>query len=98
MMRKAQKIKSLVKELRNNLSVRRVEARSGAVTVIASCDKQLVSMEIDNFALPNPPDMAKIKESFLAASNEALKKAEKELKKEAGKSLEELDILPTGLF
>lgn len=98
MMRKAQKIKPTIEELRGNLSAMRVEAESGAVRVTASCDKQLVSIEIDHSALPNPPDMAAIKESFLAASNEALKKAEKELKKEAKKALEELDILPSGLF
>ncbi len=98
MMRKAQKIKPKIKELRGNLSAKRVEAQSGMVTVTASCDKQLVSIEIDSSALPNPPDMAQLKESFLTASNEALKKAEKEFKKEAKKALEELDILPSGIF
>lgn len=98
MMQKAQKMKSRIGELRDNLSAMHVEAESGAVKVTASCNKQLVSIDIDYEALPSPPDMEEIKESFLAASNEALKKAEKKLKKEAKKALGELDMLLPGIF
>ncbi|GMT42328.1 MAG: hypothetical protein IEMM0002_0739 [bacterium] len=98
MMRKLQDARSKVDELRVELTARRVEAECGAVKVVASCNKQLVSMEVDRESLSDPLDMVELKKSFLAASNEALEKAEKELKEEGKKALGEFETILPGLF
>jgi len=97
LLRNAQNIKPKVQEKIDELSERRVEGVSGAVRVVASCDKQIVSIEIDG-AGENPPADGKIKEDIVKASNSALKKANIVLKEETNKLLGEIGLFFPGLF
>jgi hypothetical protein len=95
---KAQKIKSGVSDARQRLSARHVEAVSpdNMVRVVASCDKQIVSVEIK-------PELAargakEVESAVTATTNEALKKAEAVLKEEFEKTLGDIGLNFPGLF
>jgi DNA-binding protein YbaB len=95
---KAQKLKSGVSGARERLSRLRVEATSpdGLVRVVASGDKQIVSIETrPELASKEPAEAKGILEQ---TCNEALKKAEGLLKEEIDKTLGELGINFPGLF
>lgn len=93
---KAQKIQSQIADMRQRLAAHRVEAVSpdGAVKVVASGDKQIVSIEIQE-EFQRSPDVAKV---VAETSNEALKKAEIKLKEELNAALESAGIHLPGLF
>jgi hypothetical protein len=95
---KAQKLKSGIAEAREKLSARHVEAVSAddMVRVVASCDKQIVSIEIK-------PELSVLEKAELQrivtqTCNEALKRAEKVLKEEFEKTLGEAGLNLPGLF
>ena len=95
---KAQKLKSGFSGVRERLASRRVEATSpdGRVRVVASGDKQIVSIEMKpGLAAGNPSELQRLVEQ---TSNEALKKAEALLKEEIDKTLGELGLNFPGLF
>jgi len=97
LLRNAQNIKPKVQEIINELSQRRVEGVSGAVRVVASCDKQIVSIEVDGED-KNPPAYGMIKEDIVKASNIALEKANSVLKEETNKLLGDMGLFFPGLF
>ncbi len=95
---KAQKLKSGVSGARERLSRLRVEASSpdGLVRVVASGDKQIVSIEMKPELASNAP--AEAQRVLEQTCNEALKKAEALLKEEIDKTLGELGLNFPGLF
>ena len=97
LLRSAQNIKPKVQEKINELSRRRVEGVCGAVRVVASCDKQIVSIEVDGES-NNPAADGKIKDDIMKASNIALAKANKVVKEEANKLLSDMGLFFPGLF
>jgi len=97
LLRNAQNIKPKIQEKINGLSERRVEGVSGTVRVVASCDKQIVSIEVDGED-KNPPAYARIKEDIVKASNIALEKANSVLKEETNKLLGDMGLFFPGLF
>ncbi len=97
LLRNAQNIKPKVQEKINELSRRHVEGVSGTVRVVASCDKQIVSIELGGES-ENPQADGKIKEDIMKASNIALEKANKVVKEEANKLLGDMGLFFPGLF
>jgi DNA-binding protein YbaB len=95
---KAQKIKAGVSGARERLALRHVEATSanGAVRVVVSCDKQIVSIDVSPEFLAGSP--AEVSGAVVQASNDALKKAEAVLKEEFNKTLGEAGLSFPGLF
>jgi nucleoid-associated protein EbfC len=89
MMRKAQKMQQDFLKLQEELKTRTVEASSGggAVTVVASGAKQIISIKIDK-ELASSGDNEMLQDLVLAAVNAALDKAgamiEEETKKVTG--------------
>ncbi|MBI3581065.1 MAG: YbaB/EbfC family nucleoid-associated protein [Nitrospinae bacterium] len=98
LLQKAQKLKSGFSGARERLSRLRVEASSpdGLVRVVASGDKQIVSIETRPGLAADPP--AEARRKLEETCNEALKKAEGLLKEEIDKTLGELGINFPGLF
>lgn len=98
LLQKAQKVKENIDGARARLAGRRVsaEAGNGAVTVTASGDKQLVSIEVDHerARLSGRPVEALI----LEASNEALTKAEALVKEELNGAFSSAGLGLPGLF
>lgn len=97
LLRNAQNIKPKVEEKISELSRRRVEGVSGTVRVVASGDKQIVSIEVGGEDKDQPVD-GKIKEDIMKASNIALEKANKIVKEEANKLLGDMGLFFPGLF
>ncbi len=97
---KAQKLKSKMSETRQKLASRHVEAESAnrAVRVVASCDKQIVSVDVRKEFLGETPDPAILAELIMDTSNEALKKAEAVLKEELDSAMSQVGINLPGLF
>ncbi len=98
MLLKAQKLKSGVDEARARVKNQTVdaEAAGGAVRVVASCDKQIVSITVDHArvaAIGRP-----VEELIAEASNAALKKAEAVLKAELSKAMDAAGLSLPGLF
>ncbi len=98
MLQKAQKVKAGMEEARTRMKSRTVEAEAGggAVRVVASCDKQIVSISIDNERVAAAG--RKVEELVAEAANEALKKAEVILKEELNKAMGEAGLSLPGLF
>ncbi|MBI3793623.1 MAG: YbaB/EbfC family nucleoid-associated protein [Nitrospinae bacterium] len=96
--KKVQKIKSGISGARERLSAVRVEATSadGMVRVVASGDKQIVSIEAKPGLFSADPKGAQ--KLITQTCNEALKKAEAVLKDEFNKALGESGISLPGLF
>ncbi len=98
MLLKAQKLKSGVDEARARVKVQTVEAEAagGAVRVTVSCDKQIISINVDHarVAAAGRP----VEELITEASNAALKKAEAVLKAELSKAMDAAGLSLPGLF
>lgn len=77
MMKQVQKMQQDMMKLQEELNNRTVEcaAGGGAVKVVASGRKDLISLEIKPEAV-DPEDVEMLQDLILAAVNEALKKAE----------------------
>jgi hypothetical protein len=100
LLQKAQKMQSNISETRQKLASRHVEAESEnkAVKVVASCDKQIVSIEINTDILGENTGGVKLAKVIADTSNEALKKAEIVLKEELNSALAKAGINLPGLF
>ncbi|MDH5542592.1 MAG: YbaB/EbfC family nucleoid-associated protein [Nitrospinota bacterium] len=97
LLQKAQNIKSKVTEFRDELKERKVDAVSedGLIKVVATCDKEIVSISIDPGCLT---DGGKLQEALLKTVNDALDKAG-EVQKEVGqRAMKEAGISLPGLF
>lgn len=98
MLQKAQKMKTGMDEARAKMKNQTVEAESagGAVRVVASCDKQIVSITVDHerAAATGRP----VEELIAEAANAALKKAEAALKEELAKAMASAGLSLPGLF
>lgn len=86
MMKKVQKMQADMAQMQEELKTRTVEttAGGGVIKVVANGDKQLVSLVIDPSAV-DPEDVEMLQDMILAATNEALRKAEEMAQKEMGK-------------
>lgn len=86
MMKKVQKMQADMAQMQEELKTRTVEttAGGGAIKVVANGDKQLVSLTIDPAAV-DPEDVEMLQDMIMAATNEALRKAEEMAQKEMGK-------------
>lgn len=86
MMKKVQKMQTDMAQMQEELKTRIVEttAGGGAIKVVVNGDKQLVSLVIDPDAI-DPEDVEILQDMILAATNEALRKAEEMVQKEMGK-------------
>lgn len=100
LLKNAEQIKSKVKAVRENLKNRTVEgeAGGGAVRVVASCDKQISSINLNPNAIAQPLQKEALESLIVEASNEALKKAEVIQKEEAKKAMDEFGLDLPGLF
>jgi len=100
LLQKAQKLKSKVEEIRAGLKEMRVEAHSGdgSVRVIASCDKQLVSLVIDGGRFNDSFDAEELQSVVCKTVNDALAKADKIQKETANRELENIGLNLPGLF
>lgn len=98
MLQKAQKMKAGMDEARAKMKSQTVEAESagGAVRVVASCDKQIVSITVNHerAAAAGRP----VEELITEAANAALKKAEAALKEELAKAMGAAGLSLPGLF
>jgi len=97
MMQKVQSIKPKVEEKITELAGRHVEGFSGPVRVVASCDKQIVEIEVDGEHY-GKIGKEELENHVKTASNEALKKANAVLKEETNKTMGELGLMFPGLF
>lgn len=98
--RKATNIKSKVEAIKAELTQKEVEAVAGdgAVRVVVSCDKKIVSIDISADAIGNPPDIVKLKTLVLKAANDALSKAGEIQKETVKKALGKLGISLPDIF
>jgi nucleoid-associated protein EbfC len=97
MMKQVQKMQKDMAKLQGELEQKEVEitAGGGAVKVVANGKKELVAIEIDKDVV-DPDDVEMLQDLVLAATNEALRKAEKMVSDEMQKITGGMNI--TGLF
>lgn len=97
MMKQVQKMQKDMAKLQDELNEKQVEvtAGGGAVKVVANGKKELISIEIDQDVV-DPDDVEMLQDLVLAASNEALRKAEKMVSDEMQKITGGMNI--PGLF
>jgi nucleoid-associated protein EbfC len=97
MMKQVQKMQKDMAKLQGELEEKEVEitAGGGAVKVIANGKKELVAIEIDKDVV-DPDDVEMLQDLVLAATNEALRKAEKMVSEEMQKITGGMNI--PGLF
>jgi len=86
LLKQAQKLQKQMEDLKAELEKKTVEASSGggAVTVVASGKKQILEINIKPEVV-DPDDVEMLQDLILAATNEALNKAEKMMTDEMGK-------------
>lgn len=98
MLQKAQKMKAAMDEARAKMKNQTVEAESGGgvVKVVASCDKQIVSITVDHARVAATG--RSVEELITEAANAALKKAEAALKEELSKAMGAAGLSLPGLF
>jgi DNA-binding YbaB/EbfC family protein len=86
LMKQVQKMQQDMVKLQEELQEKTVEATAGGgvVKVVASGKKQLVSIEIDPEVV-DPDDVEMLQDLIMAATNEALQKAEDMVADEMGK-------------
>lgn len=97
MMKQVQKMQKDMAKLQGELEEKEVEvtAGGGAVKVVANGKKELVAIEIDRDVV-DPDDVEMLQDLVLAATNEALRKAEKMVSEEMQKITGGMNI--PGLF
>jgi nucleoid-associated protein EbfC len=97
MMKQVQKMQKDMAKLQGELEEKEVEvtAGGGAVKVVANGKKELVAIEIDKDVV-DPDDVEMLQDLVLAATNEALRKAEKMVSDEMQKITGGLNV--PGLF
>lgn len=97
LMKQVQKMQQDMVKLQDGLKEKTVEATAGGgvVKAIASGKKQLVSIEISPEVV-DPDDIEMLQDLIMAATNEALQKAEEMVTKEMGKLTGGLNI--PGMF
>ncbi|MBI5637994.1 MAG: YbaB/EbfC family nucleoid-associated protein [Nitrospinae bacterium] len=98
MLQKAQKMKAGMDEARAKMKNQTVEAESanGAVRVVASCDKQIVSITVNQERAA--ASGRSVEELITEAANAALQKAEAALKEELSKAMGAAGLSLPGLF
>lgn len=98
MMKQVQKMQKEMARLQEEVEQRTVEASAGggAVTVVASGKKEIMSITIKPEAV-DPDDVEMLQDLITAAVNEALRQADEMLNKEMSKITGGLN-LPGGLF
>lgn len=86
LMKQVQKMQKDMEKLQDELMEKTVEATAGGgvVKAVANGKKQLVSIELDP-EIVDPEDIDMLQDLILAASNEALQKAEEMVAKEMSK-------------
>jgi DNA-binding YbaB/EbfC family protein len=94
LMKQAQKMQQDMQRVQAELEEKQVEASAGggAVNVVVSCAKQLVSISISPEAV-DPDDVEMLEDLVVAAVNEGLRKAEETASQEMAKVT---GGLPTG--
>lgn len=97
MLKQAQRMQEQMAKIQEEAEEKTVEASSGggAVTVVASGKKQLVSVKISPDAV-DPDDVETLEDLILTATNEALRQAEEMIANEMGKVTGGMNI--PGLF
>jgi DNA-binding YbaB/EbfC family protein len=98
MIKQAQKMQRDMMKMQEELEQRQIEASAGggAVTVVVTGKKELVSINIKPEVV-DPDDVEMLQDLILAAVNEALRKAEEMVSSEMSKLTGGLG-LPGGLF
>ncbi|WP_252313698.1 YbaB/EbfC family nucleoid-associated protein [Sinobaca sp. H24] len=86
MMKQMQKMQKQMAQAQEELKEKNVEATAGggAIKVTASGDKRIVDIEIDQDVV-DPEDVEMLQDLVLAATNEALKKADEMIEQDMGK-------------
>jgi hypothetical protein len=97
LLKQAQGFQKKLEEKQQELETRTIEASAGggAVTVIANGKKQIVDIKIKHEVV-DPDDVEMLEDLVLAATNEALKRAEEMIANEMGKLTQGVNI--PGLF
>lgn len=97
MIRQAQKMQEQMTKIQQEAEEKTVEASSGggAVTVVASGKKQIVSIKISPEAV-DPDDVETLEDLIMTATNEAMRMAEEMLAREMSKVTGGMNI--PGLF
>jgi DNA-binding YbaB/EbfC family protein len=85
-MREAQKLQSEMARMQEEAKKKTVEATAGGgmVTVVANGGNQIVSISIDKEVV-NPDDVEMLQDLIMAASNEALRRAQEMVNEEMSK-------------
>jgi DNA-binding YbaB/EbfC family protein len=98
MIKQAQKMQKDMMKVQEELELRQIEASAGggAVTVVVTGKKELVSIAIKPEVV-DPEDVEMLQDLILAAVNEAIRKAEEMVSSEMGKLTGGLG-LPGGMF
>ena len=98
MMKQVQKMQKDMAKLQEEIEQRTVEASAGggAVTVVASGKKEIISIAIKPEVI-DPDDVEMLQDLITAAVNEAIRQADEMISKEMGKITGGLN-LPGGLF
>jgi len=98
MMKQVQKMQKDMAKLQEEVEQRTVEASAGggAVTVVASGKKEIISITIKPEVI-DPDDAEMLQDLITAAVNEAIRQADEMINKEMGKITGGLN-LPGGLF
>ena len=98
MMKQVQKMQKEMSKLQEEIEQRTVEASAGggAVTVVATGKKEIVSIAIKPEVI-DPDDVEMLQDLITAAVNEAIRQADEMLSREMGKITGGLNI-PGGLF
>lgn len=86
MMREAQKLQAEMLRMQEEAKKKTVEATAGGgmVTVVANGGNQIVSISIDKEVV-NPDDIDMLQDLIMAASNEALRRAQEMVNEEMSK-------------
>ena len=98
MIKQAQKMQKDMMKVQEELELRQIEASAGggAVTVVVTGKKELVSIKIKPEVV-DPEDVEMLQDLILAAVNEAIRQAEEMVSGEMGKLTGGLG-LPGGMF
>ncbi len=93
MMRQAQKLQAEMQKTQEEAKLKTVEASAGGgmVTVVANGAGELVSIKIEKDVI-NPDDAEMLQDLILAASNEALRRAQQMVNEEMSKLTMGLNI------
>ena len=86
MMKKVQKLQADMAKMQEELKLRTIETTvgGGAVTVVVSGKKEVVSVKIDPSAV-DPEDVEKLEDLLVAAGNEGMRKIDEMTEAEMGK-------------